>query len=50
MPEITIMTFNVENMLSRFNFRKWEKERLATLPDIESEIDRENLTITRGYR
>lgn len=46
MSIIRIMTFNVENMLVRFNFRKWEKERLATLLDIDSDIDRANLIRT----
>lgn len=46
MPKIKIMTFNVENMMARFNFRKFEKDRLATLPDIETEIDRANLVRT----
>jgi len=46
MPSLKIMTFNVENMLARFNFREWEKDRLATLPDIDSDIDRTNLIRT----
>lgn len=46
MANLRLMTFNVENMLARFNFRKWEKERLATLLDIDSEIDRANLIRT----
>jgi len=46
MPELRIMTFNAENMLVRFNFRRWERERLATLLDIESDIDRANLIRT----
>ena len=40
------MTFNVENMLARFNFREWEKERLATLLDIDSDVERANLVRT----
>ena len=40
------MTFNVENMLVRFNFSDWEKERLATLLDVDSEMDRANLIRT----
>lgn len=46
MPTVRIMTFNVENMLVRFDFREWEKERLATLLDIDSEVDRANLIRT----
>jgi endonuclease/exonuclease/phosphatase family metal-dependent hydrolase len=46
MPTLRIMTFNVENMLARFNFREWEKRNLATLLDIESDIDRANLVRT----
>lgn len=46
MPSLRIMTFNVENMLARFKFREWEKKRLASLPDIESELDRANLIRT----
>ncbi len=43
MPTLRIMTFNVENMLTRFTFREWEKKDLATLLDIESELDRADL-------
>lgn len=46
MTKLKIMTFNVENMLARFNFREWEKERLATLLDIDSDIERANLIRT----
>jgi hypothetical protein len=46
MTRLKIMTFNVENMLVRFNFREWEKERLATLLDVDSDIDRANLIRT----
>ena len=46
MPILRIMTFNVENMLVRFDFREWEKERLATLLDIDSDVDRANLIRT----
>ncbi len=46
MPKLKIMTFNVENMLVRYNFRKWEKEGLVTLLDIDSEADRANLIRT----
>lgn len=46
MPNIRLMTFNVENMLVRFDFRKWEKERLATLLDVDSDMDRANLIRT----
>ena len=46
MPNLRLMTFNVENMLVRFDFRKWESERLATLLDIDSDVDRANLIRT----
>ena len=46
MTRLKIMTFNVENMLVRFNFREWEKERLATLLDVDSDVDRANLIRT----
>jgi predicted extracellular nuclease len=46
MPDLRVMTFNVENMLTRFNFKEYEKESLATLLDIDSEIDRANLVRT----
>lgn len=46
MPTLSIMTFNVENMLTRFSFREHEKEGLATLLDIDSELDRANLIRT----
>ena len=47
MTRLKIMTFNVENMLVRFNFREWENERLATLLDVNSNIDRANLIRTQ---
>jgi len=40
------MTFNVENLLTRFGFREFERERLATLLDIDNEQDRANLIRT----
>jgi endonuclease/exonuclease/phosphatase family metal-dependent hydrolase len=46
MPSLKIMTFNVENMLARFGFREYEKKRLATLLDIDSDVDRANLIRT----
>lgn len=46
MPSLKIMTFDVENMLVRFKFREWEKRSLATLLDIDSDIDRANLLRT----
>ena len=46
MPSLKIMTFNVENMLARFRFREYEENRLATLLDIDSEMDRANLVRT----
>ncbi len=46
MASIRIMTFNVENMLVRFNFREFEKQGLATLLDVDSEVDRANLVRT----
>lgn len=46
MPTLRLMTFNVENMLVRFDFRDWEKERLATLLDVDSELDKANLIRT----
>lgn len=47
MPSLNIMTFNVENMLTRYNFRKWEKDRLAVLLDVDSEVERANLIRAR---
>jgi endonuclease/exonuclease/phosphatase family metal-dependent hydrolase len=46
MPKLKIMTFNVENMLVRYRFREFEKQSLATLLDIDSEMDRANLIRT----
>ena len=46
MPTLRIAIFNVENMLSRFAFRRFEKERLVTLLDVESEEERLSLVRT----
>jgi endonuclease/exonuclease/phosphatase family metal-dependent hydrolase len=46
MPTLRLMTFNVENLLTRFNFREFERDSLATLLDIENEADRANLIRT----
>ena len=40
MRTLKLMTFNVENLLSRFRFRKFEEESLVSLMDIESEEER----------
>ena len=46
MPTMRLMTYNVENMLVRFNFRRYEVEGLVTLLDVDSEADRANLVRT----
>jgi endonuclease/exonuclease/phosphatase family metal-dependent hydrolase len=46
MPALKLMTFNVENLLSRYNFRKYEEEGLISLMDIESEEERQQLIRT----
>ena len=46
MPTLKLMTFNVENLLSRFRFRKFEEERLVSLMDLESEEERLQLIRT----
>jgi endonuclease/exonuclease/phosphatase family metal-dependent hydrolase len=43
LTKIKIMTFNVENMLIRFDFNKYEQESLATLLDVDSDIEKSNL-------
>jgi endonuclease/exonuclease/phosphatase family metal-dependent hydrolase len=43
MPNLTIMTFNVENLLARFEFGKWEHKSLTPFIEVDSEIDRANL-------
>lgn len=45
MPRLRVMTFNVENLLVRFDF-KGSDQGLASLLDVDSEIDRENLIRT----
>lgn len=45
MPRLRIMTFNVENLLVRFDF-KGSDQGLASLLDVDSEIDRANLIRT----
>ncbi len=46
MPALKLMTFNVENLLSRYNFRKFEEEGLVSLMDVESEEERHQLIRT----
>lgn len=46
MPALKVMTFNVENLLSRYNFRKFEEEGLISLMDVESEEERQQLIRT----
>ncbi len=46
MPSLRVMTFNVENLLARFNFRAFERDSLVSLLDAETEIDRPNLVRT----
>jgi endonuclease/exonuclease/phosphatase family metal-dependent hydrolase len=46
MPTLRVMTFNVENLLARFQFSKWEEENLAALLEPESEVERANLIRT----
>ena len=38
MPSLRVMTFNVENLLARFNFRAFERDSLVSLLDAETEI------------
>ncbi|VVB64673.1 Uncharacterised protein [uncultured archaeon] len=45
MPRLRIMTFNVENLLVRFDFRGSD-QGLASLLDVDSDIDRANLIRT----
>jgi endonuclease/exonuclease/phosphatase family metal-dependent hydrolase len=46
MPELRIMTFNVENMMVRFNFSKREEEGLISLPEIDDPVERAELIRT----
>ena len=45
MPKLRVMTFNIENLLVRFDF-KGSDQGLASLLDVDSEIDRANLIRT----
>jgi hypothetical protein len=45
MPKLRIMTFNIENLLVRFDF-KGSDQGLASLLDVDSEMDRANLIRT----
>jgi endonuclease/exonuclease/phosphatase family metal-dependent hydrolase len=45
MPKLRIMTFNVENLMVRFDF-KGSDQGLASLLDVDSEVDRANLIRT----
>ncbi len=43
MPKITVMTFNVENMLYRFDFSKSEEEGMVSIPDTDDPAARAEL-------
>ena len=43
MPTIRLMTFNVENLLQRFRFRNFEKERFVSLMEAGTDDERGNL-------
>lgn len=46
MTKIRVMTFNTENLLERFNFRKFEKDKLVSLPEADTEAERAELIRT----